>query len=176
MKQNTLRPAILIGGLLLIAAGIYLLLTAKDPQGMMLGLPYVCIGVGSGLFGQGAGSLINAGRIKRNPQIARAAQIERNDERNIALINRAKAKAMDIMIYTFGALILAFVLIGASVPVVILMVAAILVCHRLRAILCDSLSQGNVGHPALQTAAARSRREIKCKNKTNTPLLFSTFR
>ena len=126
MKYKGLNIGILFGGLLLIAAGIYLLLTTDSLQGVMLTLPYVCIGLGSGLFGQGAGGLISAHEIRKNPQRARSISIEKNDERNITVIRRAKAKSWDIMVYTFGVLILAIVLIGAPVPVVLLLVAAYL--------------------------------------------------
>ena len=124
MKRQTLYYCVVISGLLLIGAGIYLLLTTDDPQGVMRALPYVSIGLGCGLFGQGMGSLIHARQIRKNPQIARAQQIEKNDERNIAVNHRAKAKAWDVMIYVFAMLILAFVLIGAPLPIVLLVVAA----------------------------------------------------
>ena len=51
-------------------------------------------------------------------------QIEKNDERNIAVTNRAKAKALDLMIFVFGALNLSLALMGVDYRVVLLSIFA----------------------------------------------------
>ncbi|HPF88609.1 MAG TPA: hypothetical protein PK537_11225 [Candidatus Limiplasma sp.] len=123
MKQKMLPYMfILAAGLLMAAAGVVLLLCVQDAQGVLQALPYLLIGIGSGLFGQGMGSLISLRKMQRDPETARKLQIEKKDERNIALTNRAKAKAFDTMIYTFAALLLAFTAMGAPTPVLLLMV------------------------------------------------------
>ena len=53
-------------------------------------------------------------------------KIEENDERNIALRNRAQAKAYNIMLPVFGSLFLAFALMNVDLAVVLLLVAAYL--------------------------------------------------
>ena len=53
MKSKIANSVAMILGLCLLAIGLFLLKTIADPQGVMLALPYVCIGVGCGLFGQG---------------------------------------------------------------------------------------------------------------------------
>ena len=58
MKSKLAKYTTIILGLLLLTIGLYLIKTVGDPQGIMASLPYVCIGIGSGLFGHGMGNLI----------------------------------------------------------------------------------------------------------------------
>lgn len=96
MKTKITGYAVTIIGLLLLAAGLCLLKMNGDPQGIMLALPYVCIGIGCGLFGQGMGNIISERAVRSNPEIQKKLEIEKNDERNIAIANRAKGKAYDM--------------------------------------------------------------------------------
>ena len=123
MKHRAFRHyGIMAAGLLAAAAGIAVLLLVKDAQGVLRVLPYLCVGIGSGLFGQGMGNMISQRKMEQNPETARQIRIEQKDERNIAVVNRAKAKALDIMLYTFAVLLLALVVIGVSTPVLLLLV------------------------------------------------------
>ena len=97
MKTKAKSYAIIIVGLLLMAAGLYFIKMNSDPQGVMRALPYVCIGIGCGLFGQGMGNIISERAVRSDPEIQRKLKIETNDERNIAIANRAKGKAFDMM-------------------------------------------------------------------------------
>ena len=92
----------------------------------MRALPYVCIGLGCGIFGHGMGEIINRRAIKNHPDVEKQMKIDRQDERNVAIGNRAKAKAYDMMIFVFGALMLAFVLMGVDLVAVLLLVFAYL--------------------------------------------------
>lgn len=95
----------------------------------MLTLPYVCIGIGSGLFGHGMGSILSRRAMQNNPQMRKQMEIEQNDERNIAIANRAKGKAFDMMTFVFGALMISFALMGADLAAVLLLVSAYLFVH-----------------------------------------------
>ena len=53
-------------------------------------------------------------------------EIEENDERNIALRDRAEAKAYRIMLPVFGALLFAFGLMNVELRIILLLVAAYL--------------------------------------------------
>ena len=110
-------------GLLVLAAG---LLAVKFFNLGSSAAPYLCIGLGCGVFGQGLGELITRWSEKRHPEIVRHREIEENDERNIALRDRAQAKAYRIMIPVFGALFLAFGLMNVELRVILLLVAAYL--------------------------------------------------
>lgn len=113
-------------GLLLLAAGLCLVKTVADPQGIMLALPYVCIGIGCGLLGHGMANVISQKAIEKNPDIQKQKDIEVNDERNIAIGNRAKAKAFDVMTFVFSALMLTFALMNIGLAAVLLFVFAYL--------------------------------------------------
>ena len=81
---------------------MYLIKTSNDPQGVMRTLPYVCIGVGCGLFGHGMGNVISERAINSAPELKKKLDIEKNDERNVAIANKAKGKAFDGIICPYG--------------------------------------------------------------------------
>ena len=91
MKRNKVKSAIITAiGLTVLVAG---LLAVKFFDLGSRTAPYLCIGLGCGVFGQGFGELITRWSEKKHPEIARQREIEENDERNIALRDRAQAKA-----------------------------------------------------------------------------------
>ena len=94
---------------------------------MLRVLPYVCLGVGAGLLGQGSGQLVQRRALQKDPELARQQAIEAGDERNIQLAQRAKAKAYDLMVFVFGALLLVFALMQVDWTAVLLLVGAYLV-------------------------------------------------
>ena len=126
MKKNIVNGIILIIGLALLGAGLYLVKTVFAPTGVMLALPYVFIGLGCGMFGQGVSGFVNRAVLKKNPEIAKQQEIEQKDERNQEIANRAKAKAYDAMVFVFGALMVAFALMGMDLLPVLLLVGAYL--------------------------------------------------
>ncbi|MHC1695574.1 MAG: hypothetical protein AB9835_09970 [Eubacteriales bacterium] len=119
-------------GILLLGTGLLLIKTNADPQGIMLSLPYVCVGIGSGAFGMGIGNIVAAVSVKKHPEVKKQMDIQKNDERNISIINRAKAKAYDAMVFIFGSLMLSYALMLADLTVVLLLVAAYLFIIVLR--------------------------------------------
>ncbi len=124
MKNKKLKSTLFtVFGIVLLIAG---LLVVKLFDLGNQAAPYVCIGLGCGLFGQGLGELITRWSEKGHPEITRQREIEENDERNIALRDKAQAKAYRIMIPVFGALFLAFGLMKVQLRVILLLVAAYL--------------------------------------------------
>ena len=67
--------------------------------------------------------------IRSDSEIQRKLEIEKNDERNIAIANKAKGKAFDMMTFVFGALMISFALIGVDMIAVLLLVFAYLFVH-----------------------------------------------
>lgn len=126
MKKKNFNYLIAVVGLLLLATGLILLKVIVNPQGILLVVPYICIGLGCGAFGHGVGDIVNNRVAKNNPQLQKQMEIDKNDERNIAIANQAKAKAYDIMLYVFGALMVAFALMSVDMVAVLLLVAAYL--------------------------------------------------
>jgi len=126
LKKKNFNYLVAIVGLLLLATGLILLKAIANPQGILLVVPYICIGLGCGAFGHGVGDIVNNKVVKNNPQLQKQMEIDKNDERNIAIANQAKAKAYDIMLYVFGVLMVAFALMSVDMVVVLLLVAAYL--------------------------------------------------
>ena len=126
MEKNLWNYCLTAIGIIMLAAGLFLIKTFPEPEGIMRALPYVCIGLGCGIFGHGMGNIISLKAIKNSPDIQRQLEIDKMDERNIAIANRAKAKAFDMMVFVFGALMLSFALMGIDLTAVLLLVSAYL--------------------------------------------------
>lgn len=126
MKNKSSSYFLVFLGALLFVIGLFLIKTTVEPQGIMKALPYVFIGLGCGIFGQRMGNIISRKVMKNNPDIVKQLEINKKDERNIAISNLAKAKAYDSMIFIFGALMLSFALMGVDTMAILLLVAAYL--------------------------------------------------
>lgn len=126
MKKHWVDYSLTIIGILLLGSGLFLIKSILNPQGIMQTLPYICVGLGCGIFGHGMGNILGEKAMKNNPEIKKQLEIEQNDERNIAIGNAAKAKAYEMMIYVFGALIMSFGLMGVDMVVLLLLVFAYL--------------------------------------------------
>ena len=121
MKKN-LSLIISFISIVSIAGGLLLIKTLENPNEFILTLSYICIGVGCGVFGHGMGNFVAIKTVQNNAEIKKQMDIVRKDERNIAISNRAKAKAYDLMTYTFGALLLIFTLMGVDLIPLLLLV------------------------------------------------------
>lgn len=126
MKKSISSYFLTLAGLALLAIGLYFIKTLQDPQGIMRALPYVCVGLGSGIFGHGMGEIISRRALKNSPTATKQIEIDKKDERNVSIANQAKAKACDMMVFVFGALMLAFALMGIDMIAVLLLVFAYL--------------------------------------------------
>ena len=126
MKNNKLQTALGILGLMMLGIGLYLAKTSTATEGILLTLPYVLVGIGCGLFGQGTAGVIERRILKNHPELIKQKEIEVNDERNQQISNRAKAKAYDVMVFVFGAMMLALALMNVDLAVVLLVVFAYL--------------------------------------------------
>ncbi|HCA29476.1 MAG TPA: hypothetical protein DEP23_07900 [Ruminococcaceae bacterium] len=126
MKKSILSYFLVIMGLVLLAVGLYFIKTMQNLQGIIRALPYVCIGLGSGIFGYVMEEIISQRAVKNSPPTAKQMEIDKKDERNVAIVNRAKSKAYDMMIFVFGALMLAFALMGIDRAAVLLLVSSYL--------------------------------------------------
>lgn len=121
MKNRTRNYIFVLLGLLLIASGLIMMRTLADRA-----LPYICLGIGCGIFGNGMSGVVVQRATRKNPKILEQIEVEKNDERNIAVSNHAKAKSYDLMIFIFGALILSIAWIGIDLMAILLLIAAYL--------------------------------------------------
>ena len=90
LKKKSFYVILLILGIIMISVS---LIFHSDTYKNILGLS---LGIGAGLFGMSIAQLYNKHAVEKNPEIAKRTEIELNDERNIAIRDRAKAKAGDI--------------------------------------------------------------------------------
>lgn len=90
---------------------------------MIATIPYIFITVGCGIFGHFMDNLIKYFSTKNHEELERQIQIEKNDERNILIAEKSKAKAYDLMIYLFASLLIIFSLMGVDKLVIIMIVA-----------------------------------------------------
>ena len=115
-----------LAGLAILGAGLFLIKAVSEPEGILKTLPFLCIGIGCGIFGYGVSNVFTQLAVRNRPDMAEQMEINAQDERNVAIGSRAKAKGFDMMTYVFGALMLAFALMNASVGILIPMVIAYL--------------------------------------------------
>ncbi len=121
-KKYTLLTA---AGILLAVVGICLI-KLSAAQWIASPVPYLCIGLGCGLFGHGTGELFSIRVRRRDPAFAKEIDVEMKDERNVALAHASKARGFDMMTYVFSALLMVYLLMGASVSVILPLVGAYL--------------------------------------------------
>ncbi len=124
--KHTKSYVIIAAGIALFGLGFFLLKAFTDPYWISHTFPYLCIGVGCGAFGHGLGDLLSKKAREKDPEMAKQLDIELNDERNVQHMNASKAKAFDMMTYVFGALMLAYGLMNASLSILLTFVAAYL--------------------------------------------------
>lgn len=113
-------------GLIMAVVGLVLLKTIHESQGIMQAFPFVLIGIGCGIFGHNLGGMISVKVQKKYPEEAKRIEIEQKDERNMAISNKAKAKAYDIMIYVYSTIMLVSALMGVDWIFIIIMVVSYL--------------------------------------------------
>jgi hypothetical protein len=126
MSRATNQYILAIAAILCFITGLVSLKAIAEPQGVLQVLPYLCIGIGCGVFGHGAGEIAANRAYAKNPQLRKQMEIEKQDERNIAIANQAKAKAYDSMLYVLGAVMIAFALMNVQTTTILLLVGAYL--------------------------------------------------
>ena len=126
MKTKNMDYAVATLGMIAIIAGLVLLKAVAEPQGILLPLPYICIGIGCGMFGGGISSIINRKIMKKHPDAAKQKRIVEQDERNVLLATRAGAKAYKMAMYVFWLLLLIFTLMGMETVYILLLLGGYL--------------------------------------------------
>ena len=110
-------------GVVLVALGLYIYQKTLGMDKTVVVIPYIFIAIGCGIFGHFTGNLIQYYSTKNNEELKRQIEIEKNDERNILIAEKSKAKAYDLMIYLFAAMLIIFSLMGADKVQILVLVA-----------------------------------------------------
>lgn len=113
-------------GVILFIAGIVLVILFSESRGIMKTLPSICLGIGAGFCGGGFSGVIRCRQMQKNPQLAKQAEIDTKDERNIAIANKAKAATYNFTLIIFAALILFLALVQAETYITLVFVGAYL--------------------------------------------------
>ena len=75
------------------------------------------------------GNLLSERAVRKDPELKKQLDIEKKDERNIAIADRAKGKAFDMMTFVSGALMVSFALMDVAMAPLLLLVFAYLLVH-----------------------------------------------
>lgn len=110
-------------GVVLVALGLYIYQKTLGMDKIVVVIPYIFIAIGCGIFGHFTGNLIQYYSTKNNEELKRQIEIEKNDERNVLIAEKSKAKAYDLMIYLFAAMLIIFSLMGADKLQILVLVA-----------------------------------------------------
>jgi len=121
VKKNKKSLTFILAGALLAGIGIFL---GEDSQGTILVLLNICIGLGAVLLGHGMTNIMIEKAIKNKPNIKEQIEIDENDERNIMISNRAKAKTYDMLILIFPGLTAFLGLMEVDLKVILVFVFA----------------------------------------------------
>lgn len=128
MKQYKIGRYVVLSiiGFVIMVAGLMLAKLLPETEGILKALPFLCVGVGAGIFGSNLGAAMRNNAARKDPQAAKQMEIEQKDERNQAIRRAAKARAYDMMLYVFSAILLAFSLMQVDIYVILTLVAAYL--------------------------------------------------
>jgi hypothetical protein len=113
-------------GAIVFGAGLAFLLLFPEMNRTLKIFSYLCVGIGAGILGGNTGTAVRNGTILKNPQLAKRVEIEEKDERNQSIINKAKSRAYDLMLFAYAAILLAFALMQVDMYVVLTLVAVYL--------------------------------------------------
>lgn len=129
MKQIASKKYLLvmITGIVLLVAGLVLLKSFPGAEGVWQVLPYAALGVGAGMLGNGAAGLLQARIFRKDPEAAKRMAIETQDERNVAINNKAKSKAFDLMNMSMAFALIGFSLMGVEWYAILLLLVAYLI-------------------------------------------------
>lgn len=124
-KKSWVYVTLLILGVALIGLSFLFSTEAqKAVQGVMLG-------IGAGLMGMSLSNLGMIRHMEKNPHLAKEAEIESKDERNVMIRAKAKAASADITRWFIIALAFVMILIDAPLWVTLCVVAVYVLYHVL---------------------------------------------
>ena len=118
-----------LAGLLLLA-GAWLLL--KLLPGLdttpWRAVPFLCLGVGCGLFGGGTGELLAVQAMKKHPELQKQNEIAERDERNVAIREKAAYSSWYWTLYLLWGAFFITLFLGSGFPTALVSVLIVLHC------------------------------------------------
>lgn len=132
MKRNLLKDyAFMAIGIIFILFGLVI-----DKNFIRLDfVSYIFIIAGLFIFGHFVSNILKYISIKNIKGLERKIEIDKNDERNIMIMNKSKSKAYDLMTYLFMIIIIAFSFMNIDKLIIIVLLALYLII-QIYAIFC----------------------------------------
>lgn len=132
MKRNLLKDyAFMAIGIIFILFGLVI-----DRNFIRLDfVSYIFIIAGLCIFGHFVSNILKYISIKNIKGLERKIEIDKNDERNIMIMNKSKSKAYDLMTYLFMIVIIAFSFMNIDKLIIIVLLALYLII-QIYAIFC----------------------------------------
>jgi len=126
-KGEKTSYVLLIAGLLLVIISVISLYLFGSEHVAYTAVSYSFFGVGFGLLGDGIGRL-NAARLeKKDPERMKNLNIEKHDERNIIIDEKARAKAFTLSQYLFSVMIVVLAIMGVELKALLIVLCADLI-------------------------------------------------
>lgn len=121
MKKSKKNYILSFIGIVLIVLGLFFYKSISDLEGVLEILTYILLIFGIGIFGHGMGNILMKYAIKDNPKIEKESLVALEDERNVKISQLAKAKAFDMTVYLFGAVILLLIFLKVEERAIIIL-------------------------------------------------------
>ena len=124
-RGRTAFILLIIGVILVIVSTITLFFLSEERYSYTV-VSYLVFGIGFGLVGDALGRLNSLRLERKDPERMKIIRVEKNDERNIAIDEKAKAKAFSFMIYLYAAVLVLLAVMRVELRALLIMVAAYL--------------------------------------------------
>ena len=125
-KRGRTAFILLTIGVILVIVSTITLFFLSDERLTYTVVSYVVFGIGFGLVGDALGRLNSMRLEKKDPERMKVIRVEKNDERNIAIDEKAKAKAFSFMTYLYAVVLVALAIMRVELRALLIMVAAYL--------------------------------------------------
>jgi len=123
-KRERIGTLLVVIGVILALASILVFLFVKNTRFNYTVISYAIFGGGFGLLGDGLGRLNSARIAKKNPEKMKLINIEKNDERNVSINEKAAAKTFWFMFYIFAVVLIVLVIMRIDVKALYIVLAA----------------------------------------------------
>ena len=124
-ERKTITILLIIGAILIIMSAMSLFFLREEGYTYTVA-GYVVFGIGFGLLGDALGRFNSMKLEQKDPERMKTIRVEKSDERNISIAEKAKAKAFSFMTYLYAAVLMVLAIMRVELRALLVMVAAYL--------------------------------------------------